>query len=127
MGKSVVNLLTGGNAESTTGWTHSASSPSVATEKYMGKKSLKLTNSGLTDSGNVYYRQRVDGLTNGSTYTLSAYVKVGSVTKTAENNYTGAHLQITTVGTDGNSDTPVRSEAICEATDTGKTNQGTVL
>ncbi|MBR4286128.1 MAG: hypothetical protein IKT55_00320 [Clostridia bacterium] len=122
MGKSVVNLLTGGNAESTAGWTHSASSPSVATEKYMGTKSLKLTNSGLTGIGNVYYRQRVDGLTNGSTYTLSAYVKVGSVTKTAENNYTGAHLQITSVGTDGVADNPVRSEAICEATDTGIDN-----
>jgi|GEM_PF-159847 len=122
LGKSVVNLLTGGNAESTTGWTHSASSPSVATEKYMGKKSLKLTNSGLTGSGNVYYRQRVDGLTNGGTYTLSAYVKVGSVTKTAESKYTGAHLQINTVGTDGALDTAVRSEAICETTDTGIDN-----
>ncbi len=122
MGKSVVNLITGGNAESTTGWTHSASSPSVATEKYMGKKSLKLTNSGLTGSGNVYYGQRVDGLTNGGTYTLSAYVKVGSVTKTAESKYTGAHIQINTVGTDGALDTAVRSEAICETTDTGIDN-----
>ena len=122
MGKSVVNLLTGGNAESTTGWTHSASSPAVATEKYMGTKSLKLSVSGLTGSGNTYYRQKVEGLTKGGTYTLSAYVKVGNVTATAENKYTGAHLQITTVGTDGATDEPVRSEAISETTDTGIDN-----
>ncbi len=122
MGKSVVNLLTGGNAESTTGWTHSASSPAVATEKYMGTKSLKLSVSGLTGSGNTYYRQKAEGLTKGGTYTLSAYVKVGSVSAAAENKYTGAHLQINTVGTDGVTDEPVRSEVISETTDTGIDN-----
>lgn len=128
LGKNVVNLLAGGNAESLSGWSVvnsdsvTAATGATAGEQYMGAKSLKLQNTAMTAAGVSYYRQVVTGISAGSSYTLSAYVKTDSLAEKFAGTHNGAYVQISAYDADGNALAAVYSESLCDDTDTGIDN-----
>ena len=124
------NLVYNGNCESTNSWTYAenkdsavnGSGTATTANQYMGKGSLKLSATKISESnGRNYYRQTVSTITPGNSYTLSAYVKTDALTAYSSTTTTGAYLQITAFDSDGNSisGSSIKSSVIKEKTDTG--------
>jgi len=124
LGKNVINLLYGGNAETTSGWTTGSSSTITTVKgvdsnnKYMGLKSLKINNSAFTGTGVSYYRQDITDITAGNDYTMSAYVKTSALTEKYDSNLKGAYIQMTAFNSAGTNLLTVYSERLTESTDT---------
>ena len=126
-GKYVENLLYGGNAESTTGWSHSTvgaltveDETTSSASKYIGKKSLKITVTDIEkENARCFYRQNyTDNIKANTEYTLSAYVKTGDLTAYSDASLTGAFIQISGYDSEGNLISAVesRSQILTERT-----------
>lgn len=123
LGANTVNLLRNSNLEGTSSWTSGTwlgeTTTTVAensTTRYYGQKSLCLENTACSNGGAGSIYQNVTNLSPKTTYTLSGYVKVESITATATENY-GALVGVAVE----NSDVPTdkcKSEYISEVTDT---------
>ena len=122
-GANTVNLLCNSNLEGISNWTSSiwndTTTTTVAensTTRYYGQKSLCLENTACSNGGAGSIYQDVTNLSPNATYTLSAYVRVESITAKNTENY-GALVGVSV----GNSDVPTdecKSEYISEVTDT---------
>ena len=122
LGRNTLNLLTNGNCESTSNWVQSIPSAvtgtiSNSTNSYLGAKSLYITNSTMSSSAISYLRQNVSGVTIGKTYTLSAYVKVGSISKKFTSDRTGAFIQLRACNSSGSDLGTIYSERLTAVTD----------
>ena len=131
VGKNTVNLLTGGNGESTTGWTmHVSDENDITSQKtastaqqYMSKSSLRIYNSAIGENtANSYYRQNVSGVAQNSKYTLSAYVKTSGITAVHNVALSGAYIQVTSYNSAGTAIETVRSEILKADTDEAVNN-----
>lgn len=129
IGKSVENIILGGNAESTSKWANATVGTITATtgteteQQYMGAGSLNLsvTNVG-TENARCYFRQNISGLSSGKSYTLSAYVKTENLTKFSNADLTGAFIQLSAYDASGTALKTKQSTVISETTDTGVNN-----
>jgi len=90
----------------------------TAEEKYQGKYSLRLNSTKMegTDAARAYQNFYDPQVKGGNTYTLSAYVKVSSLTKTTTSADFGAALNLNAFAPSGN--ISVYSEFVDEVTDT---------
>ncbi|MBE6747808.1 MAG: DNRLRE domain-containing protein [Ruminococcaceae bacterium] len=127
LGKNTVNLLSNGNAETTSSWTQKAndsvtSSTGNATTCYIGKKSLKIQNTKFSDDGVSYYRQNISSPTVSETYTLSAYVRADALTEKYNTTNKGAYIQLAAYNSANTPLKTVYSEKITAKTDTAVNN-----
>ncbi len=128
LGKNIVNLATGVNGESLTGWTQyyksdlsTASFSATTTESYVGAKSLAINVSEvLASKGNGLLYQNITGITPGETYTFSAYVKTTGIEQAYASTLTGAYLQFRAYS--GSAYTDYFSEPISDTTVTAMNN-----
>ena len=127
LGANAINLLRNSNLEGTSNWTNatlsgtaSATVAENSTIKYYGHKSLCLENTACTSDGASSIYQDVSNLSSNTTYTLSAYVKVDSITAQSTENF-GAVACATVYNSDGTT-TDHFSEYISEITDASVNN-----
>ena len=122
LGKNTVNLITNGNAETTDSWVQK-NDTTVTTEKgnsaicYMGEKSLYIKNTGFSASGASFYSQSISNPAVNSTYTLSAYVRTGTLTKMYSSEKSGAYIQLSACNSSGAVLEKSRSEKLTQITD----------
>ena len=123
LGANAVNYIQNSNLEGTSKWYNTAwlgdATYSIGwgdTQKLYGQQSFSITTTAYTGIGAGSIYQDVTSLSPNTTYTLSGYVKVASITESNESNY-GAVVSAAVYETDG-SVTNCFSEYISEITDT---------
>ncbi len=102
LGRNTVNLFNDGIAESTTDWTLGETTDKITASVspsseavYTGHKSLKIATTAATKTGWSYIAQPYTNMNDGSTYTVSAYVKVKSISKLYDTR-PGAYIRLIT-------------------------------